>query len=190
MSFSYYEKVGEEISCIDDEIPFEIPENWCWSRVSNIVNIFDNQRIPISLAEREKRIIGKTEDQLFPYYGATGRTGYIDDFLFNGRYILLGEDGAPFLDSYATKAYVVSGKFWVNNHAHILQSLISESYLLFCLNSVNYINYVHGTTRLKLTQEDMRNILIPIPPESEQNLIEKNICSVIRFLNAIEAGLN
>ena len=72
---------------------------------------------------------------LYPYYGATGQVGLIDDFIFEGEHILLGEDGAPFLDPFKDKAYLVNGNFWVNNHAHILSSIISNKYVLHYLKS-------------------------------------------------------
>ena len=103
---------------------------------------------------------------------------YIDDYIFDGTFILLGEDAAPFLDKTAQKAYLVEGKVWVNNHAHVLQSLISSEYLSHCLNAVNYLNYVYGTTRLKLTQEAMNRILIPVAPLQEQAKIVESIKSI------------
>ncbi|MCD0887199.1 restriction endonuclease subunit S, partial [Staphylococcus aureus] len=97
---------------------------------------------------------------LYPYYGATGETGKIDDYLLDETTILVGEDGAPFLDKYAIKAYKVSGKYWVNNHAHILRALIEEDFLLNYLNYFDYTGYVNGTTRLKLTQTSLQSIPI------------------------------
>ena len=107
-------------------------------------------------------------DELFPYYGATGQVGWIDSFLTDGEYILLGEDGAPFLNPYAEKAYIIYGKTWVNNHAHILRSKTNNEFLCYYLNYFNYKNYVSGTTRLKLTQAQMRKIPIPNIPSDEQ----------------------
>ena len=125
---SYYEKIGDEITCIDDEILFEIPDNWCWARLNCISINYDSYRKPINSYDRKNRVLGKSKDELYPYYGATGQIGFIDDFLFNGEYILLGEDAAPFLDKKAQKAYMIKGKSWVNNHAHILQSLVFPEY--------------------------------------------------------------
>lgn len=190
MKFSYYEKVGDSVTCIDDELPFEIPSNWRWARLSSIAINYDNYRKPINSAERKKRIAGKENDKLYPYFGATGQVGFIDDYLFDGEYILLGEDAAPFLDKTAQKAYIVSGKIWVNNHAHILKSLILSEYLLHSLNSVDYLNYVYGTTRLKLTQENMNKILLPIPPIKEQIKLCQVISNANSFIKSIEASLN
>ena len=114
-------------------------------------------------------------DELFPYYGATGQVGWIDSFLTDGEYILLGEDGAPFLNPYAEKAYIIYGKTWVNNHAHILRSKTNNEFLCYYLNYFNYKNYVSGTTRLKLTQAQMRKIPIPNIPSDEQSRIVAHI---------------
>ena len=182
---SYYEKIGDTVTCIDDEIPFEIPESWCWTRLNHITINYDSYRKPINSSDRKNRIVGKEKSKLYPYYGATGQVGLIDDYLFEGEYILLGEDAAPFLDKNAQKAYMIIGKSWVNNHAHILKSLILSKYLTHCLNSINYLNYVYGTTRLKLTQENMNKILILVPPFKEQQRLVHRIDSIMGSINQI-----
>lgn len=131
-------------------------------------DILDSYRKPVNHKERLNLIKGKPLDELFPYYGATGQVGWIDSFLTDGEYILLGEDGAPFLNPYAEKAYIIYGKTWVNNHAHILRSKTNNEFLCYYLNYFNYKNYVSGTTRLKLTQAQMRKIPIPNVPSDEQ----------------------
>ena len=131
-------------------------------------DILDSYRKPVNNKERLNLIKGKPLDELFPYYGATGQVGWIDSFLTDGEYILLGEDGAPFLNPYAEKAYIIYGKTWVNNHAHILRSKTNNEFLCYYLNYFNYKNYVSGTTRLKLTQAQMRKIPIPNIPSDEQ----------------------
>ena len=186
---SYYEKIGDEITCIDDEILFEIPDNWCWARLNCISINYDSYRKPINSYDRKNRVLGKSKDELYPYYGATGQIGFIDDFLFNGEYILLGEDAAPFLDKKAQKAYMIKGKSWVNNHAHILQSLVFPEYLTNCLNSIDYFNYVYGTTRLKLTQENMNRILVPVPSIEEQRKIAQAINNLFVLIESIKANL-
>ena len=187
---SYYEKLGDEITCIDDEILFEIPDNWCWARLNCISINYDSYRKPINSYDRKNRVLGKSKDELYPYYGATGQIGFIDDFLFNGEYILLGEDAAPFLDKKAQKAYMIKGKSWVNNHAHILQSLVFPEYLTNCLNSIDYFNYVYGTTRLKLTQENMNRILVPVPSIEEQRKIAQAINNLFVLIESIKASLS
>lgn len=138
-------------------------------------DILDSYRKPVNSKERLNLIKGKPLDKLFPYYGATGQVGWIDSFLTDGEYILLGEDGAPFLNPYAEKAYIVHGKTWVNNHAHILHSKTNNEFLCYYLNYFNYKKYVSGTTRLKLTQAQMRKIPIPNIPSDEQSRIVAHI---------------
>src|SRR5579884_2218708 len=132
------------------------------------MEICDNLRQPVNAEERLKRL------GPYPYYGATGQVGWIDDYLIDGEYVLLGEDGAPFLDPTKPKAYIVSGKCWVNNHAHVLRTLdkiASNHFLAYALNSTDYHSFVSGTTRLKLTQAAMRQIPILLPPLPEQQRI-------------------
>ena len=112
--------------------------------------------------------------------------GYIDNFLIDGEFVLLGEDGAPFLDALAEKAYVISGKSWVNNHAHILQSKTSNRFLCFYLNYFNYKNYVSGTTRLKLTQARMKQIPVPVPPLPEQ---ERIVARIEELFSELDKGV-
>ena len=165
----------------------KMPEGWIYCNLKDVANIQDNKRCPIKTEERNKRSKGKSI--LYPYYGATGIAGYIDDFLLDGKYILLGEDGAPFLDKYAKKAYETKGKIWVNNHVHILEPQINFSYLLHYLNTVDYSYYVKGTTRLKLTQSDMSSIKVLLPPLSEQQRIATKIEEIFAVLNEIQKSI-
>lgn len=144
---------------------------WSYVPLEKVANICDGLRKPVNSKERAKRIEGKLNETLFPYYGATGQVGYIDDYLTDGEYVLLGEDGAPFLNPFASKAYIISGKAWVNNHAHILQSKSNNKFLCYYLNYFDYNSYVSGTTRLKLTQAQLKRIEIPDISKDEQQRI-------------------
>ena len=148
---------------------------WEYVPLENAAEICDGLRKPINSQERAKRIEGKAIDSLYPYYGATGQVGYIDDYLTEGEFVLLGEDGAPFLNPFASKAYIISGNTWVNNHAHILRSKTNNRFLCYYLNYFNYNGYVSGTTRLKLTQAQMKQIKVPVPPLDEQARIVAHI---------------
>lgn len=147
-------------------------------KLSEVADILDSFRKPINSTERTKRIQGKTGNELYPYYGATGQVGLIDEYLTDGEYVLVGEDGAPFLEPFKNKSYIIRGKAWVNNHAHILsgkKDVLSNQYLNYFLNSFDYRNYVNGTTRLKLTQGNLTQIPIPIPPLPTQRAIVTRI---------------
>ncbi len=153
------------------------------------VEIWDTLRKPVNAKERQSRIEGKDIGELYPYYGATGQVGYIDGYISDGEYVLLGEDGAPFLQPTATKAYLIHGKAWVNNHAHVLRSKYNNAFLCYYLNSFDYQGFVSGTTRLKLTQAAMKQIPIPAPPLSEQKHIVSRIEELFSQLDASVAEL-
>ena len=164
-----------------------LPKGWVWTALASCADILDNQRVPVNAKERETRISGKLKSELYPYYGATGQVGWIDDYLFDEELILLGEDGAPFLDFSKDTAYLISDKSWVNNHAHVLRAkieLTSNQFLCHYLNTFDYHGYLTGTTRLKLNQSAMRKIPVPIPPLAEQNRIVKKINTLFTQLDA------
>lgn len=170
-----------------EEQPYEVPENWVWVRlIGNVNSCLDGYRKPINSSERAKRV-GKV-----PYYGATGQVGWIDDYLTNEHLVLLGEDGAPFLDLLKDKAYIIFGEAWVNNHAHILKSYFGEIgnvFLMHYLNMVDYKDYVKGTTRLKLTQGSMQLMPFPLPPLSEQQRIVERIEELFAKLDEVKERL-
>ena len=136
--------------------------------LTDLVEIHDYLREPVNVTERNKR------GGIYPYFGTTGQVGWIDDYRQDGEYVLLGEDGAPFLDPNKQKAYLVNGKCWVNNHAHVLRGrngICDNEYLCYALNSVDYSNAVSGSTRLKLPQSLMDKVLIPAPSIETQRQI-------------------
>lgn len=141
---------------------------WTLCQLKDCVDILDSQRVPVNSEERQQRTGN------IPYYGATGQVGWIDDFLFDEKLLLIGEDGAPFFDKSKSIAYTISGKSWVNNHAHVLRSIpgLTSNYLLkHYLNQFDFRGYVNGTTRLKLTQGLMSQIPVRLPPLNEQRRI-------------------
>jgi type I restriction enzyme S subunit len=129
--------------------------------------LHDSRRIPLNATERAKR------KGQFPYYGANGLVDHIDSYIFDGEYVLLAEDGGNFDKPERGVAYEVSGKFWVNNHAHILRPRgdMPPRFLRYWLNALDWMPYVGGTTRAKLTQAGMAQITIPLPPLPEQRRI-------------------
>lgn len=171
-SLSLEEKLEQALIQIDEQ-PYKVPENWCWTYLtSGFCECKDSFRKPINASGRAER------EGDVPYYGATGQVGWINDYLTDEQLVLVGEDGAPFLDTIKDKAYMIEGKAWVNNHAHILKSYYGEignKFILHYLNSFNYKGYVNGTTRLKLTQASMSTIPVPMPPLAEQQRIVEQI---------------
>jgi len=166
-----------------------IPPGWVWTTLGECASILDSQRVPINSEEREERIANKPQSMLCPYFGATGQVGWIDDYLFDEELVLLGEDGAPFLDANKPKAYLIRGKSWVNNHAHVLRAISDASlnaFLLHYLNIFDYHGYVTGTTRLKLNQAQMKKIPIPLAPLPEQRRI---VAKIEELFTRLEAGV-
>lgn len=164
----------------------QLPQGWKEEELGKLVDIFDNLRKPVSSTERLARIKNKDKSELYPYYGATGLVDYIDGYIFDGEYLLLGEDGCPFLDSLKDKAYIISGKTWVNNHAHVLrakESKTSNKFLLYYLNKFDYNGIVSGATRLKLNQNSMKKIPVYYPTDkNEQDYIVKTLDAVAEII--------
>ena len=180
-------RINPDFKPCDNSHYENLPQGWAVCRLEDVCQIRDNQRQPINSTERQER--KKRAQTLYPYYGATGQVDWIDDYMLDGTFILLGEDGAPFLDKFADKAYVVRGKIWVNNHAHILKPNCDITYLTYYLNRYDYSECVNGSTRLKLTQADMKNMTIVLPPLVEQHRIAGRTENIFRMLDAITAEL-
>ena len=168
---SHYEKLDGIERCIDDEIPFDIPENWVWARFGTAMINRDAERIPLSVNEREKL------QKIYDYYGASGVIDKVDRYLFSNPLLLIGEDGANLLTRSKPIAFIAKGQYWVNNHAHVIDSsdgLLLE-YVAVYINAINLAPYVTGTAQPKMNQEKMNSILIPIPPTGEQFRIVQKI---------------
>lgn len=170
----------------------KIPEGWAESTIPQVAEVLDTKRIPINSDERAARIDGKSQQSLVAYYGATGQVGWIDTHLFDEDLVLLGEDGVSFLDPGKPKAYRVSGKSWVSNHAHVLrarQDALDWRLLEAQLNTLNYTGHVTGSTRLKLTQGAMNKLPILVPPLAEQKRIADKLDTVLTRVDAVNTRL-
>lgn len=151
----------------------ELPEGWRVGTVGDIVEIHDSKRIPLSGAQR-----AKMEKRIYPYYGAASLMDYVDEYIFDGKYLLLGEDGTV-VDEYGYPILqYVWGKFWVNNHAHILTGKlgfnVESLYLLFSRTPVKSI--VTGAVQPKISQANLRSVQVVIPPQSELDVFNELIC--------------
>jgi len=166
------------------------PNEWIATKLGAVVEVLDAMRIPVNNSERQLRIEGKLASELFPYYGATGEVGKIDGYLFDEELVALGEDGVPFFNNLKNKAYLLTGKTWVNNHAHVLKGWpngLNNKLLLHYLNQFDYQGYVNGGTRLKLTQASMLEIPIPLPPLAEQEIIANKLDTLLAQVETIKA---
>lgn len=173
--------VASEID--EDEIPFEIPESWCWCRLGEIMINRDSERIPLSVSQRE--LLEKNYD----YYGASGVIDKVDKYLFDKDLLLIGEDGANLLTRSTPIAFIASGKYWVNNHAHVLDcdsNSINMNYIKFFINAISLAKYVTGTAQPKMNQEKMNSIPVALPPLSVQNAIVTKLEEVLPFVDAYE----
>ena len=137
---------------------------WKKNKLDKVVDFFDNQRIPIDSGERKSGP--------YPYYGASGIIDYVDDYIFNGEYVLLAEDGANIILRSSPIAYLSKGKFWLNNHAHIMKMKTgSNEFLIQLLEKQNYEKYNTGTAQPKLNGEVVKNITLHFPSDEEQSAI-------------------
>lgn len=137
-----------------------MPENWRIGTVGEIIVLHDSKRIPLSGSKRDKM------EKIYPYYGATSLMDYVDNYLFDGIYLLLGEDGTVVDDKGFPVLQYIDGKFWVNNHAHILTGKlgysVEELYLLFSLTNIKSI--VTGAVQQKISQTNLKKVTAIIPP--------------------------
>ncbi|MGV3345590.1 restriction endonuclease subunit S [Enterobacteriaceae bacterium LUAb1] len=169
-----------------------LPPEWIKTPLEKVVEILNAKRIPVNNTQRQLRIANKSDDALFPYYGATGEAGKIDGYIFDEELVALGEDGVPFLDPQKNKAYMLYGKTWVNNHAHVLKAIpsLSESrFLCYFLNQFDYHDYVNGGVHLKLTQARMRNIPFYLAPLAEQKVIADRLDDLLVRIESIKRRL-
>ena len=145
----------------------EIPEHWEVKKLAFEFNTLNTKRVPLSAEER-----GKMESRIYDYYGASGVIDKVENYIFDEELILIGEDGANLLTRTKRLAFIASGRYWVNNHAHIIKPINGNIYY-FCelLELIDYTIYISGSAQPKLTQEALMSIKIPVPPISEQNKI-------------------
>lgn len=169
------EPVGE------GERPFEVPETWAWTTLGNAVEVLDSLRRPVTKEERKPGP--------YPYYGASGIVDYVADYLFDEPLVLVGEDGAKWGAGDQT-AFSISGKTWVNNHAHVLRpirSAIADAYLVQVLVARNLQQFITGTTVPKLNQAKLVSIEIPLPPLPEQHRIVARVDELMALCDRLEA---
>ena len=165
---------------------FNIPAEWLVVSVSQFAECLDSQRVPVKKEDR-KSAIG-----LYPYFGANGQVDRVDDYIFDGDFVLVTED-ETFYGREKPIAYRYSGKCWVNNHAHILQAETKDAngYLFYSLMHYNVIPWLSGTTgRAKLTQAALNTLPLGLPPEAEISEIVRRIDQLFAHADRIEQQVN
>ena len=167
------------------ELKREIPEGWGVEKLGDITICHDSKRVPLSSNERE-HVKGE-----IPYYGATGIMDYVNDYIFDGDYVLMAEDGSVMTEKGSPILQRISGKNWVNNHAHVLEPIKNHSckLLMMLLKDVSVMKIKTGSIQMKINQENMNKIVVPAIPlellfeinqklevidKQQLNLIEEN----------------
>jgi type I restriction enzyme S subunit len=154
--------------CTNVEWIPEMPQHWHLARVKDVMEFFNTVRIPLSAAER-----GVMTEKNYDYYGASGVIDKVEGYLFDGTYILLAEDGANLLTRSKPLAFLAKGKFWVNNHAHILKPRHrgDDTFFVTLLESQDFSLFVTGAAQPKLTMENLGRFKLAVPPIAEQREI-------------------
>ncbi len=148
----------------------EFSVEWEEKQLGKIATFYNSKRIPLTEIDRIK---GE-----YPYYGASGIIDYVKDYIFDGEYILLGEDGANIVMRNSRLAFLAKGKFWVNNHAHIFQAKDSNTFLCEALERINYTKYNTGTAQPKLNSDVVKKIKLLVPLKQEQEKIASFLISI------------
>ena len=167
----------------DEEIMFEIPKTWKWVHFGELMINRDAERIPLSVSERNKL------NKVYDYYGASGVIDKVDRYLFDKTLLLVGEDGANLLARSTPIAYLATGKYWVNNHAHVLDCVegkLSLEYIMYFINAISLAKYVTGTAQPKMNQEKMNSIPVALPPLAEQKRIVAKIEELLPLVDRYE----
>ena len=165
--------------------PFDgvMPNDWHLGTVSEIIELHDSKRIPLS--SRERANLAK----IYPYYGATSMMDYVDRYLFDGIYLLLGEDGTVVDSKGFPILQYVEGKFWVNNHAHVITGKNGFSvellYLLFSVTSVQ--STVTGAVQPKISQTNLNKVPVIVPSEDELKTFDATVQSIFAQIRNLRA---
>lgn len=145
------------------EVEFEL------RKLGDLIEIYNNKRVPLSAKQREGL------EKIYPYYGAQGIVDYVDDYIFDGKYILIAEDGENLKSNNKSICTLATGKYWVNNHAHIIEGNdeTNTDFLYYKLNSISFAPYITGSAQPKLNKENLLNIELYIPSKEHQDKIAK-----------------
>jgi type I restriction enzyme S subunit len=164
------------------ERPFKVPVSWQLVRFGDLLISRDSERIPLSADERA------TRRGDYDYYGASGIIDSIDAYLFDKPLLLIGEDGANLINRSTPIAFVAYGRYWVNNHAHVLDGYSEELLLYVCMhiNAISLEPYVTGTAQPKMNQAKMNGIVLAIPPLAEQRRIVAKVDELLAVCDQLE----
>lgn len=173
------------VALLEDAGGYHVPPSWVWARFGDITISRDGERVPVSREERETRA------KIYDYYGASGVIDKIDGYLFEKPLLLIGEDGANLINRSTPIAFMARGKYWVNNHAHVIDGL-DEDYLKFMelfINAIDLKPYVTGTAQPKMNQAKMNSIPVALPPLAEQRRIVAKVEELMSLCDRLERAL-
>ena len=158
-----------------------LPASWGLATMKEAAENHDGKRVPVRASDRAAR------HGSYPYYGASGVIDTIDDYLFDGHFLLIGEDGANLVSRASPIAFLATGRFWVNNHAHVLRatSITCNEWLCWFVNMIDLTPFVTGTAQPKLTQAALNRINVPIPLPDEQTEIIARIKVAFAWIEKI-----
>jgi len=158
----------------------EIPEHWEIKKLKFLTKNLNNRRIPI-----ESTIRGRMENRVYDYYGATGVIDKVEDYIYDEPTIVIAEDGANLLLRNIQLVYLADGKYWVNNHAHILraESINNRYFIANSLENTDYTTLISGSAQPKLTKDNLNNVLLAVPPQEEQEKISLYLESQNKKIN-------
>ena len=176
-------KATTDTSHYQQQPPFELPKGWVWCKLGECTINRDNERIPISSEIRKKQ-----QHKQYDYYGASGVIDKVDNYLFDERLLLIGEDGANLLSRSKNNAFFAEGKYWVNNHAHVIDAKPKNilSYIVLVINSIKLDDFITGSAQPKLSQDNLNKIPIPLPPLAEQQRITQEVNRLFTLIEQLE----
>ena len=161
----FHHEIERDHVVLAKKVESQADKGWCEHLLGDLTDNFDSIRVPVKQTDRQPGP--------YPYYGASGIIDYIDDHLFDGEYLLIAEDGENLRTRNMPIAFLASGKFWVNNHAHIVRGnrKADTRYLMYALSALDVSGYLTGSTMPKLTQGNLDRISLLMPPPPEQRAI-------------------
>ncbi|MCP9539188.1 restriction endonuclease subunit S [Prevotella copri] len=163
--------------------PFELPKGWAITDIGELLINRDGERKPVSSAIRCKQ-----KDKVYDYYGAAGVIDKVDEYLFDERLLLIGEDGANLLSKSKDNAFFADGKYWVNNHAHVLDATDKSilDFVAIVINCMKLDDFITGSAQPKLSQDNLNKIPVMLPPINEQCRILKKVKHWFSLIAMIE----
>lgn len=163
----------------------DLPSGWCFTNIEELLINRDGERKPVSSAIRSKQ-----KNKVYNYYGAAGIIDKVDGFIFDERLLLIGEDGANLLSRSKDNAFFAEGKYWVNNHAHVLDATDKNllDFVAIVINAMKLDDYITGSAQPKLSQDNLNKIPIALPPLQEQKRIVKELNHWFSLVDCIECN--